>query len=211
MSEPSPRPWTPAWRSGRRRLMSDPVLGPWVRHVGPISLPVWDEDPFWYLARAICYQQLAAAAASTIHGRFVDACRGDVRPEKVLRVREATFRKAGLSRNKLAAIRDLATKVKGGEVDVHDLDRLSDDEVVERLTRVRGIGVWTAHMYLMFKLRRPDVWPVGDLGVRAGFAKIHGLDAQPSQRSLAPLGEAYRPWRSVAAFYCWRALETELP
>ncbi len=125
-------------------------------------------------------------------------------------MRETTLRKAGLSSNKLAAIRDLARKIRSGEVEVHDLEDQPDDEVIRRLVRVRGIGEWTAHMYLMFKLRRPDVWPVGDLGVRAGFARIHGMDEPPTQKALAPLGDPYRPWRSVAAFYCWRALETEL-
>ena len=114
---------------------------------------------------------------------------------------------AGLSASKLAAIRDLAAKVRSGEVEVHDLHEQSDEEVVNRLVKVRGIGPWTAQMYLMFRLHRPDVWPVLDYGVRAGFAKIHGLSDLPGQKQLEPLGEAYRPWRSAAAFYCWRALE----
>ncbi len=164
-----------------------------------------------YLARAIVFQQLAGAAARTIHGRFVDALGGDVRAAKVKRVRDTTLRKAGLSANKIAAIRDLATKVDSGEVDVSDLEDQPDEEVVRRLTHVKGIGPWTAHMYLMFRLHRPDVWPTGDLGVRSGYAKIHGLEEAPAQKALEPLGEAYRPWRSAAAFYCWRALETELP
>jgi 3-methyladenine DNA glycosylase/8-oxoguanine DNA glycosylase len=200
-----------AWTGGRRSLGKDPVLGPWVRHIGTIRLYVTAEDPFFYLARTICYQQLAGQAAATIHGRFVNALGGEVTPAKVLRVRENTLRKAGLSRNKLAAIRDLAAKVRSGEVEVHDLDRQPDEEVIRRLVLVRGIGVWTAQMFLMFRLYRPDVWPTGDLGVRAGYAKIHQLDEQPSQKALDPLGDAYRPWRSAAAFYCWRALETELP
>ena len=199
------------WTGGRRRLGRDPDFGPWVRHIGSIRLPTFTEEPFYYLSRAIVYQQLATAAARTIHGRFVEALGGEVTPSKALHVREATLRKAGLSAAKLAAIRDLAAKVRSGEVDVSDLEEQSDEEVVGRLTRVRGIGPWTAHMYLMFRLHRPDVWPVGDLGVRSGFAKIHGLSAPPTQKELDPLGEAYRPWRSAAAWYCWRALETEVP
>jgi DNA-3-methyladenine glycosylase II len=199
-----------AWSGGRRALGNDDVYGPWVRHLGTIRLPVWTCDHFEYLARAICYQQLATGAARTIHGRFVTALGGDVSPAKVLRVRETTLRQAGLSRNKLAAIRDLAEKVRSGEVVLDGLEDASDDDVVERLVRVRGIGTWTAHMFLMFKLHRPDVWPVGDLGVRAGYAKIHALDAHPTPKELAALGDRYRPWRSPAAFYCWRALETEL-
>jgi DNA-3-methyladenine glycosylase II len=195
------------WTGGRRKLGLDPVFGPWVKRVGTIRVPVSNEQPFYYLARAIVYQQLAGAAARTIHGRFIEALNGDVSPERVLRARETTLRKAGLSAAKFAAIRDLATKVRSGEVEVHDLHEQSDDEVVNRLIKVRGIGPWTAQMYLMFRLHRPDVWPVLDYGVRAGFAKIHALDELPGQKQLGPLGDAYRPWRSAAAFYCWRALE----
>ena len=199
------------WTGGRRKLAKDPVFGPWVTQVGSIRVPVATEGPFFHLARAIVHQQLAGAAARTIHGRFVAALGGDVTPAKVLRVREPTLRKAGLSAAKLAAIRDLAGKVKSGEVEVHDLHDQSDEEVTRRLTLVRGIWPWTAQMYLMFRLHRPDVWPVGDLGVRAGFAKVHALSVPPTQKQLESLGDGYRPWRSAAAFYCWRALETELP
>jgi DNA-3-methyladenine glycosylase II len=180
-----------------------------VDRVGPVRVPETSEDPFPYLARAIVYQQLASKAARTIHGRFVDVLAGDVSPAKVLRVREATLRGAGLSRNKLAAVRDLAVKVRSGEVALDDLQHQSDEEVVRRLTLVKGIGPWTAQMYLMFRLLRPDVWPAGDLGVRAGYAKIHGRPEPPTEREIAALGDRYRPWRSVAAWYCWRALESE--
>ena len=200
-----------SWSGGRRKLGKDPVFGPWVKKIGTIRLNEMTDEPFVYLARTICYQQLAGKAAATIHGRFVTALNGEVTPAKVLRVREATLRKAGLSRNKLAAIRDLATKIRSGEVEVHDLEEQADQEVIDRLTRVRGIGVWTAQMYLMFRLYRADVWPTGDLGVRAGFAKAHGLPVHPTEKAMVPMGDAYRPWRSAAAFYCWRILETELP
>ena len=199
------------WTGGGRKLRKDPDFGPWVRHVGPIKVPESRDPPFFYLARAIIYQQLAGAAARTIHGRFVEALKGEVTPAKTLRVRESTLRKAGLSAAKTRAVRDLADKVRSGEVVLDDLEEQPDDEIVRRLTLVKGIGPWTAQMYLMFRLHRPDVWPVLDLGVRAGFAKIHGLDASPTAKELEPLGERYRPWRSAAAFYCWRALENELP
>jgi DNA-3-methyladenine glycosylase II len=195
------------WTGGRRLLGKDPVFAPWVRRAGTIRVPVHGEAPFYYLARAIVYQQLAGAAARTIHGRFMAALGGDVSPAKVLRTRETTLRAAGLSAAKLAAIRDLAAKVRSGEVEVHDLEDQSDDEIVRRLTLVRGIGPWTAQMYLMFRLHRPDVWPVGDYGVRAGYATIHGLRKHPTQKRLERLGEAYRPWRSAAAWYCWRAVD----
>lgn len=199
-----------AWTGGRRKLGRDPVLGPWVKRIGTIRLPRTTEDPFFYLARTICYQQLAGKAAATIHRRFVEALKGEVTPAKVLRTRETTLRKAGLSRNKMAAIRDLATRIRSGEVEVHDLEDQPDEEVIRRLVLVKGVGEWTAQMYLMFRLYRSDVWPTGDLGVRAGYAKAHGLGVPPTAKQLARLGDEYRPWRSAAAFYCWRILETEL-
>jgi DNA-3-methyladenine glycosylase II len=208
--QPKEPVWITAWSGGRRSIGRDRVFGPWVKRIGTIRLHQMTEDPFFYLVRTICYQQLAGKAAATIHTRFVDALRGDVTPEKVLRVRETTLRKAGLSRNKLAAIRDLAAKIRSGEVEVHDLEDQPDEEVLRRLVLVKGIGEWTAQMYLMFRLYRPDVWPTGDLGVRAGYAKAHGLDVPPTARKLESLGDRYRPWRSAAAFYCWRVLETEL-
>lgn len=198
------------WLGGRRRLAKDPAFGPWVTRVGSIRLPASTTDPFDYLTRAIIYQQLAGSAARAIHRRFLDVLDGDVTPTRVMRRRASTLRNVGLSANKLASIRDLAHKVASGDVQLDDLDTSPDDEVVVRLTQVRGIGTWTAQMLLMFHLHRPDVWPVGDLGVRAGFGKIHGLAESPGPKELHPLGEQYRPWRSAAAFYCWRALETDL-
>jgi 3-methyladenine DNA glycosylase/8-oxoguanine DNA glycosylase len=207
---PEPTKRIATWTGGRRALGRDPVFGPWVERIGTIRVPEAKEDPFFYLSRTICYQQLAGKAAATIHGRFVAALDGRVTPKSVLDTDEVTLRAAGLSRNKLAAIRDLAEKIRCGEVEVRDLNEQPDQEVIRRLIRVKGIGVWTAHMYLMFRLRRPDVWPTGDLGVRAGYAKAHGLSEPPTAKALEPLGEAYRPWRSAAAYYCWRILETEL-
>ena len=198
------------WAGGRRKLRKDPEFGPWVAQVGAIRVPESQDEPFVYLARAIIYQQLAGAAARTIHGRFVEALKGEVTPSKALRVRETTLRKAGLSAAKAAAVRDLAIKVRDGEVEVWDLEEQSNEEILRRLTLVKGIGPWTAQMYLMFRLHRPDVWPVLDLGVRSGLTKILGLDAALGPKEMEPLGEQYRPWRSAAAFYCWRALENEL-
>ena len=198
------------WPDAHRVLAADPVFGPLVAEVGAVQAPVSTEHPFVYLARSIIYQQLAGAAASTIHGRFVKALKGEVTPERVLRVRETTLRKAGLSAAKARAVRDLAANIRDGRVEVHDLAERTDDEIVERLTRVWGIGTWTVQMFLMFRLHRPDVWPAGDLGVRQGYAKLHGLDPAPPEKEILPLGEAYRPWRSAAAWYCWRALETDL-
>lgn len=190
-------------------LAGDPVLGLWIERIGPVRIPRRHDPPFAYLARTICYQQLAGAAASTIHGRFVTALGNDVRPGTVLQASESDLRAAGLSAAKLRAIRDLAAKASSGEVRLDDLESCGDEEIVDRLTRVRGIGEWTAQMFLLFRLRRPDVWPTGDLGVRAGYARMHGLPETPTPRELASLGERFRPWRSAAAWYCYRALEVE--
>lgn len=192
-------------------LAEDPVFGPLVEEVGPLRIRPPLDTHFAALVRAICYQQLAGAAASTIHGRFVDALGGDVSPAAVEATPDEPLRGAGLSRSKLASIRDLGQKVTDGTVPLDDVDRLPDDEVAQRLVQVRGIGPWTADMFLIFQLRRPDVWPVGDLGVRAGYARLHGLEEPPSPKELEPLGEPYRPWRSAAAWYCWRAVETITP
>lgn len=202
-----PRPWDHGYRFLRR----DPHFGRVVREVGPPVLRPPRGSYFASLVAAITYQQLAGRAAQTIHGRVVDALGGRVTPERVLAADPDELRGAGLSRAKLAAVTDLATKATDGTVRLRGLSRLADDEVVGRLTRVRGIGRWTAEMFLMFNLHRPDVWPVGDLGVRNGWAHIHGLAVSPDPTELDTAAEHLRPWRSAAAWYCWRAVEVLTP
>jgi DNA-3-methyladenine glycosylase II len=154
------------------------------------------------------YQQLAGAAARAIHGRLIAALGGEVTPERFLSLSSQTLRAAGLSANKAASMRDLATKVRDGSVglDPAGLRGQGDDEVVAMLAGVRGIGTWTAQMFLMFQLRRLDVWPTGDLGVRKGFGLAWGMPT-PTPKQLEALGDPYRPYRSVVAWYCWRAAE----
>lgn len=166
---------------------------------------------FAALAEAIVYQQLAGAAAAAIHRRFAALYDGRPTAEAVAVTPEPLLRSVGLSANKAASIRDLAAKTLDGTVRTTGWSRMPDAEVVERLVAVRGIGPWTAHMFLIFQLNRPDVWPTGDLGVRAGFARIHGLDALPTPAALAAAGDVYRPWRTVAAWYCWRAMDGPFP
>ena len=166
---------------------------------------------FAELARAICYQQLAGAAARTIHGRFAALLDDKPTPEGVLALRVDRMRAAGLSAAKTASIRDLAQKVVDGEVMLERIGRLPDDEIVRQLVQVRGIGRWTAEMFLIFQLSRLDVWPVDDLGVRKGYARLYELDAMPVAKEFEALGEPFRPYRSVAAWYCWRATDTVLP
>lgn len=165
---------------------------------------------FLSLARSIAYQQLAGKAAATIWSRVHEAL-GDVTPERVLAADVATLRSAGLSAAKTAALLDLAAAVTDGRLDLQSVARRPDDAVIADVIQVRGIGPWTAQMFLLFQLRRPDVWPTTDLGVRRGFAVLYGLRGDPSPEELEEAGERYRPWRSVAAWYMWRAVDTITP
>jgi len=187
----------------------DPVLADLVDRHGPPPprrrVPV--ARRFDDLARNIVYQQLAGRAAASIHGRMVEALDGEVTAERVLATPEDVLRGCGLSGSKTASLLDLADKVASGEVSLDRIGRLSDEEVVSHLTVVRGIGPWTAQMFLMSTLSRLDVWPVGDFGVRAGFAKAWSLDGIPDPKSLDALGEPFRPYRSLVAWYCWRAAD----
>jgi DNA-3-methyladenine glycosylase II len=186
----------------------DPVLRRLVAEAGPPRVSTPSETPFTALVRAIVYQQLAGAAAAAIHGRLISALGGEVTPQRLVSLPEAALRSAGLSGNKAASLRDLAAKVLDGTVvlDPAGMRAESDAEMVARLSTVRGIGKWTAEMFLMFQLRRLDVWPTGDLGVRKGFGLAWGIPT-PTARQLEPLGDPYRPYRSVVAWYCWRAAE----
>ncbi|MFL6583590.1 MAG: DNA-3-methyladenine glycosylase family protein [Chthoniobacterales bacterium] len=170
--------------------------------------------PFDALAESITYQQLSGKAASTIWRR-VRAIFGNPKfldPKKVLATADEVFRAAGLSGNKTLAIKDLAQKTLEGIVPTaRALVKMSDEEIIERLTQVRGIGRWTVEMLLLFDLARPDVWPIHDLGVRKGFAKTFGKRKMPTPQQLMKLGERWRPYRSVAAWYMWRALDTKTP
>jgi 3-methyladenine DNA glycosylase/8-oxoguanine DNA glycosylase len=185
----------------------DPVLADLVAQVGPIRHRPRDPDgPFAALVRAIVFQQLAGRAAQAIYGRVRAAVGDTLTPEALTAVSDDALRAAGLSGNKLASLRDLSAKVLDGTVVLTRSSRRSDQELIERLTAVRGIGRWTAEMYLMFQLRRPDVWPVDDLGVRQGYALAWKLDPPPTPKELEPLGERFRPYRSIVARYCWAAV-----
>ena len=186
----------------------DPVIARLLAQTGPPRLPRPSETHFATLVRAIVYQQLATRAAAAIHGRLIAALGGEVQPEALLTLSDETLRAVGLSRAKVVSLRDLAAKILDGTVVLspRGVSRESDAEIIARLSAVRGIGTWTAEMFLLFQLRRLDVWPVGDLGVRRGYGLAWQV-AAPSARELQPLGEPYRPYRSVLAWYCWRAAE----
>jgi len=189
----------------------DPVLARLLDQAGPPRLGPPQDTHFAALVRSVLYQQLAGAAAAAIHGRLVAALDGEVAPAGLLALSPDTLRAVGLSANKAASLVDLAGKVLEGTVVLSPagLAQESDEEVIARLTTVRGIGPWTAHMFLLFQLRRLDVWPTGDLGVRRGYGLAWGVP-MPSAKELAPLGEPFAPYRSVAAWYCWRACDLVL-
>jgi DNA-3-methyladenine glycosylase II len=190
----------------------DPVMGAVIGLIGPYAPETTaDGTPFLVLARAIAHQQLHATAANNILKRFVDSVGTNgafPTPQQVIDAPEATLRAAGFSFAKIASLRDLAMKTIEGIVPDHDtLARLSNDEIVERLTQVRGIGRWTVEMMLMFQLGRPDILPVDDFGVRNGFRLAYGLRKMPHPKALALFGERWSPHRSAAAWYLWRAVE----
>lgn len=188
----------------------EPRFAPLVARHGPCPLPRRDRQThFEALARAIVFQQLAGKAATTIHGRVRAAVGTPFTPERVLATDPDALAAAGLSGNKRAALLDLAASVLDGRLPIRRLARLPDDEVVEALVEVRGIGRWTAEMFLMFRLGRPDVWPAGDLGVRKGIAVIQGLGEVPAMGAMPEIGAPFAPYRSVAAWYCWRAIEPD--
>ena len=182
-----------------------------IKAAGPVTLRDPLEDSFAALVRSILYQQLAGAAAAAIHGRFLNLFVETLTPAAVLALPEGAMRSAGLSGSKAAAVADLASKVADGTVPLHDIGSLADDEIVARLTQVRGIGRWTAEMFLIFQLRRLDVWPVDDYGVRKGWAITHKQSVLPTPRALQAEGERFRSFRTIAAWYCWRAVDTVLP
>jgi DNA-3-methyladenine glycosylase II len=196
-------------RAAARQLAErDPVIARLVADGGLPSIPAPTETHFGTLVRAVTYQQLAGPAARAIHGRLIAALDDAVTPEGLLALSDQTLRSVGLSGAKVASLRDLAAKVLDGTVvlEPRKLARQTDDEIVTRLSSVRGIGRWSAEMFLIFQLRRLDVWPTGDLGVRRGYGLAWGVDT-PTPKQLDALGEPYHPYRSIVAWYCWRAVE----
>jgi DNA-3-methyladenine glycosylase II len=185
---------------------ADPVVGEFIKRAGPFEPRPGSGDYFAALARSIMFQQLAGRAAAAIHSRFVEAVGGTVTPSAVLATSPEALRNAGLSGNKAAAIIDLATKATDGTVPLHDLHTLDDEELISRLSAVRGIGRWTAEMFLLFELRRPDIWPIDDYGVRNGWSLMHLLPETIKPRALQAEGDRFRPYRSVVAWYCWQAV-----
>jgi DNA-3-methyladenine glycosylase II len=220
MNTPSPTAATAAGLAAFRRRLAktDPILATLIRAAGKYTVePDATHTPFHALARAIAHQQLNGIAAESIFKRFCGLYAKEgaesnalalLEAELVLATSDEKLRSVGLSFAKIASIKDLATKTLAGLVPPYEiLHTLADDEIVERLTQVRGIGRWTVEMLLMFRLGRPDVLPIDDFGVRNGFRLAYGLRGMPTPRALGEFGARWAPYRSVAAWYLWRAVD----
>lgn len=189
---------------------SDPVLAAVIDRVGPFAIS-YREPTFETLARAIVFQQLNGKAARTIWQRLVDAAGGEpLAPDVVRRLRMPTLRRVGLSRQKATYVRELARHAVDGALDFAALPAMSDDEVIATLTRVKGIGVWSAQMFLIFALRRQDVLPVGDYGVRSAIKKLYRKRKLPVARDMDKVARNWRPYRSAACWYLWRSQDVKL-
>ena len=191
---------------------NDETLAALIARVGPFALELKPASSlFEAMLRTIVYQQLQGKAAATIHGRVLGelAKHGGTTPDALAKCSDAALRGAGLSRNKLLAVRDLAAKCRGGTVpSLAEAHKLSDDDLVARLTEVRGIGPWTVHMLLIFYLGRPDVMPTGDFAVRLGFKKLYRKRKDPKPEAILKHARRWQPYRSVASWYLWRSLDT---
>ena len=205
---------TPAQRNAaavRALKRADPRLGAWIAKVGPCSLaPYTDGTHFDYLVEAIVYQQLSGKAAATIHGRYLALYgRRPHEPTHLLTLPDEALRGAGLSRGKMASIRDLADRITTGRLPLHELDTMDDEAAITYLSSVRGIGRWTAQMVLMFRLGRPDVVADLDLGIQKGIKKIYNLRTLPKPDRVMKIAAAWAPYRTIASWYCWRVLEID--
>jgi DNA-3-methyladenine glycosylase II len=185
---------------------TDPVIAQIIDRVGEYRIEFRNPD-FETLVKSIVYQQLSGRVASVIFGRLVAAAGGRLTPATILKLRADRMRRLGLSKQKTVYIRDLARHARDGRVVFEELEELGDAEIIERLTQVKGIGVWTVHMFLIFALRRTDIFPTGDLGIRNAIRKAYGLEQPPTPAEMLLMAERWRPYCTVASWYLWRSLE----
>ena len=185
---------------------SDPVLAAIIEQVGPCKMQ-FGEPTFHSLAESILYQQLNGKAAMTIFNRFTAAAGDPLTPKGILRLSDAEMRAVGLSKQKTSYLRDLALKTRDGLMEFERLPELPEDEVIAHLTQVKGIGVWTAHMFLMFTLRRPDILPTGDYGIQAAIKKHYKKRKWPKPDVIQKIAKPWMPYRSIACWYLWRSLD----
>src|SRR5882724_3417211 len=190
----------------------DPKMEDLIRRVGRYRLEVGKAGShLGAMIRSIVYQQLSGKAAATIHGRFAALFPVTAFPDAraILQKRDEELRACGLSRQKIAAIRDLCSRVSSGTLPLDAIESFADEAALEHLTQVRGIGRWSAQMFLMFHLGRLDVWPTGDLGIQKGLMRLYGMRRRPNQKRLEKLGEPFRPYRTIASWYLWRLLDDD--
>ena len=187
---------------------SDPVLAAIIEKIGPCRMQ-FGEPTFHSLAEAILYQQLNGKAAVTIFNRFTALAGDPLTPEGILKLTDTQMRGVGLSKQKTSYLRDLSEKTKAGLLEFERLPKLSEQEVIEHLTQVKGIGVWTAHMFLMFTLRRPDILPTGDYGVQAAIKKHYGKRKWPKSAVMEKIAKPWAPYRSIACWYLWKSLDVK--
>ena len=185
---------------------ADPVLRAIIERVGPYKIE-YGEPTFHSLAESILYQQLNGKAAVVIFNRFIEQTGDPVTPEGILKLSDAQMRGVGLSKQKTAYLRDLAQKTKDGLLNFERLSDMSNEEVIEHLTQVKGVGVWTAHMFLMFTLRRPDILPTGDYGIQAAMKKHYRKRKWPKPKDMEKIAKSWAPYRSVACWYLWRSMD----
>ncbi len=185
---------------------ADPVLAAIIERVGPCKME-FGEPTFHSLAESILYQQLNGKAAATIFDRFTALAGDPLTPEGILKLSDGQMREVGLSRQKTAYLRDLAEKTKGGLLEFERMAEMSEEEVIAHLTQVKGVGVWTAHMFLIFTLRRPDILPTGDYGVQAAIKKHYRKRKWPKPDVMQKIAKSWAPYRSVACWYLWRSLD----
>ena len=193
-------------------MRSDPKMRDVIKRIGPCKLhAAAPADPFEALCRSIASQQLSIKAAETIFGRFCELFPPDCRPtpERVMRVNASRIRAAGFSRAKVSFIKDLAAHVLDGRLDLHGLNKHPDEEVMRQLVAVKGIGRWTAEVFLMFRLGRQDVLPADDLGLMNAVHRVYRLRKRPDAKRLRQMGETWRPYRSIAAWYLWASLDSD--
>src|SRR3989344_7086530 len=196
------------WEKAEKALLKDKYIGPLVKKYGKCKIrPIDQKDYFKDLVDAIVQQQLSLKAAATIFGRITKELGGKVTPERILRKKDETLRACGLSYSKIKYLKDLSSRVKNGNLVLSKMNKLSDQEVMEELIAVKGIGRWTSEMFLMFALARPDIFPADDMGLQNAFRKLIKRNLKPDK--MAKFAERWKPYRTVASWYIWRSLENE--
>jgi DNA-3-methyladenine glycosylase II len=187
---------------------SDPVLAAIIERIGPCKIE-FGEPTFQALAESILYQQLNGKAAATIFNRFTERAGDPLTPNGILKLTDAEMREVGLSRQKTSYLRDLSEKTKAGLLEFERMPEMTEEEVIAHLTQVKGVGVWTAHMFLMFTLRRPDILPTGDYGVQAAMKKHYKKSKWPKPAAMEKIAKSWIPYRSIACWYLWRSLDVK--